>query len=76
MKSRESDRMSITKHLQMSSVGKRVQIKWDMPMQERNNRGQFHRAAKQRKLLTRNICLADFLGYQPNLHVKLMYFGW
>ena len=39
-------------------------------------RGQFHRAAKQRKLLTRNICLADFLGYQPNLHVKLMYFGW
>ena len=38
--------------------------------------GQFHRAAKQRKLLTRNICLADFLGYQPNLHVKLMYFGW
>ena len=39
-------------------------------------RGQFHRAAKQRKLLTRNIYLADFLGYQPNLHVKLMYFGW
>ena len=39
-------------------------------------RGQFYRAAKQRKLLTRNICLADFLGYQPNLHVKLMYFGW
>ena len=39
-------------------------------------RGQFHRAAEQRKLLTRNICLADFLGYQPNLHVKLMYFGW
>ena len=38
--------------------------------------GQFHRAAKQRKLLTRNICLADFLGYQPNLHVKLVYFGW
>ena len=38
--------------------------------------GQFHRAAKQRKLLTRNICLADFLGYQSNLHVKLMYFGW
>ena len=35
-----------------------------------------HRAAKQRKLLTRNICLADFFGYQPNLHVKLMYFGW
>ena len=43
---------------------------------EREIRGQFHRAAKQRKLLTRNICLADFLGYQPNLHVKLMYFGW
>ena len=41
-----------------------------------STRGQFHRAAKQRKLLTRNICLADFLGYQPNLHVKLMYFGW
>ena len=41
-----------------------------------NTWGQFHRAAKQRKLLTRNICLADFLGYQPNLHVKLMYFGW
>ena len=40
------------------------------------NRVQFHGAAKQRKLLTRNICLADFLGYQPNLHVKLMYFGW
>ena len=38
--------------------------------------GQFHRAAKQRKLLTRNICLADFLGYQPNFHVKLMYLGW
>ena len=38
--------------------------------------GQFHRAAKQRKLLTRNICLADFLGYRPNLCVKLMYFGW
>ena len=40
------------------------------------SRGQFHRAAKQRKLLTRNICLTDFLGYQPNLHVKFMYFGW
>ena len=23
-----------------------------------------------------NECLADFLGYQPNLRVKLMYFGW
>ena len=34
-----------------------------------------HRAAKQRKLLTRNICLADFFGYQPNLHVKLMYWS-
>ena len=36
----------------------------------------FIEAAKQRKLLTRNICLADFLGYQPNMHVKFMYFGW
>ena len=46
------------------------------PHSAANTRGQFHRAAKQRKLLTRNICLADFLGYQPNLNVKLMYFGW
>ena len=27
-------------------------------------------------LMSREVCLADFLGYQPNLHVKLMYFGW
>ena len=34
----------------------------------------FH--AEQINLLTRNICLADFFGYQPNLHVKWMYFDW
>ena len=39
-------------------------------------RAQFHRAAKQRKLLTRKICLADFLGYQPNFHTKCMQCGW
>ena len=57
---------------------KKKNLKMPTPEATRaRTRGQFHRAAKQRKLLTRNICLADFLGYQPNLHVKLlMYFGW
>ena len=38
--------------------------------------GQFHGAAYQMKLLTRQICLADFFGYQPNFHTKCMHFGW
>ena len=33
-------------------------------------------AAQQKKMLTRNICLAEILGYQHNWHVKLVYFGW
>ena len=33
---------------------------------EVRNWGQFHRGAEQSKLLVRNICLANFFGYQPN----------
>ena len=28
------------------------------------------------ELLRGNICSADFVGYQPNVHTKCVYFGW
>ena len=31
---------------------------------------------KQTKLLTKNICLVDFFGYQPNCHTNCMHFSW
>ena len=34
-------------------------------------RAQFHRAAKQRKMLTIKICLANFFSYQPNFHTNV-----
>ena len=38
--------------------------------------GQFHRAAKQKKVLTRRFDLADFIGYHPNFHTKCKQVGW
>ena len=33
------------------------------------NCAQCHRAAKQKKLLTKRFCIEDFFGYQPNFHL-------
>ena len=38
---------------------------------KRDTWGPFHRAAKQIKLLTRKICLADLFAYQPNIHTNV-----
>ena len=40
-------------------------------------RGQFHRAAEQKKIAyQRNLLNGFLLGYQPNIHTSLMHLGW